>query len=128
VRALIDTHVFLWWNAGDDRLSTRAREFILDSSNEIVLSAASAWEIAIKAARGRLQLPLPPHQYVPERMAQDAFVALDIQLGHVLTAAALPAFHADPFDRVLVAQAQAEGIPIVTADDAFKHYAVDTIW
>ena len=124
----MDTHVFLWWNAGDDRLSSRAREFVLDASNEIVLSTASAWEIAIKAARGRLDLPLPAEQYIPERMAQDAFVSLDIQLGHVLAAAALPAHHADPFDRILIAQAQAERIPILTADETIRRYAVETIW
>ena len=128
MRALMDTHVFLWWNAGDDRLSSRAREFVLDASNEIVLSTASAWEIAIKAARGRLDLPLPAEQYIPERMAQDAFVSLDIQLGHVLAAAALPAHHADPFDRILIAQAQAERIPILTADETIRRYAVETIW
>lgn len=128
MRALIDTHVFLWWNAGDDRLSKRARAFISDTSNEIVVSAASAWEIALKAARGRLELPLPPERYVPERMSQDGFVALDIQLGHVLSAAALPPHHADPFDRVLIAQAIAEGVPIVTADETIKHYQVETIW
>lgn len=128
MRALIDTHVFLWWNAGDERLSDRARAFVSDAGNEIVVSAASAWEIALKAARGRLELPLPAEQYVPERMSQDGFVALDIQLGHVLSAAGLPPHHADPFDRVLVAQALAEGIPIVTADERIKQYRVDTIW
>lgn len=128
MRALIDTQVFLWWNAGDPRLSARAREFILDSSNEIVMSAASAWEIALKVARGRLDLPLAPDRYVPERMAQDGFVALDIQLGHVLAAAALPAHHADPFDRVLVAQAQAEGLPVLTADEIIGRYDVETVW
>jgi PIN domain nuclease of toxin-antitoxin system len=128
VRALLDTHAFLWWNAADDRLSERARTFIADSGNEIVLSAASAWEIALKAARGRLELPLPAARYVPERMSQDGFVALDIQLGHVLAAASLPTHHTDPFDRVLVAQAQAEGIPVITSDEAIKKYDVDTIW
>lgn len=82
----------------------------------------------MKERRGRLELPLPAGRYVPERMAQDGFQALDIQLSHVLEAASLPQHHDDPFDRVLVAQAIAEGIPLITADEAIGRYAVRTIW
>lgn len=128
MRALLDTRTFLWWNGHEAKLSVRARRVIGDTRNEILLSVASAWEIALKAGRGRLDLPLPATRYVPERMGQDGFHPLDIQLSHVLEAAVLPHHHEDPFDRVLVAQAIAEGIPIITADEAIRRYAVRTIW
>lgn len=128
MRVLLDTHAFLWWNGHHMKLSARARRVIADTQNEILLSVASAWEIALKAQRGRLDLPLSAGRYVPERMAQDGFQPLDIQLSHVLEAAWLPPHHDDPFDRVLVAQAIAEGIPIITADEAIRLYAVKTIW
>jgi PIN domain nuclease of toxin-antitoxin system len=99
-----------------------------DPQNEILVSVATAWEIALKARRGRLDLPMPAGRYVPERMAQDGFQALDIQLSHVLEAADLPQHHGDPFDRVLVAQAIAEGIPMITANEAIGRYPVRTIW
>jgi PIN domain nuclease of toxin-antitoxin system len=128
LRALLDTHAFLWWNGHQAKLSARARRVITDTENEILLSVATVWEIALKERRGRLELPLPASRYVPDRMAQDGFLPLDIQVSHVLEAAALPPHHDDPFDRVLIAQAIAEAVPIITADEIMRRYAVRTIW
>src|SRR2546421_6528312 len=105
-----------------DRLSKRARRRILDIENERVLSAVSAWEIAIKYSLGKLQLPEPPEQFVPSRMALTLTSPLAVQLSHALQASRLPYHHRDPFDRLLIAQAQVEELPILTADADFKQY------
>jgi PIN domain nuclease of toxin-antitoxin system len=128
MRALLDTHVFLWWNQDDPQLSAVARSTIEDGRNELYLSAASAWEIAIKTAKGRLVLPSPPDRYVAERLAYYGFQALPIQLSHALAVAALPHIHVDPFDRLLVAQSRYEQLPIITADAAFVRYDVQVLW
>jgi len=128
MRALLDTHTFLWWNLDDPQLSISAREFIAKGDNEIFLSAASAWEIAIKAARGRLTLPEPPDQYVAERMRQHRFSALPIELSHALEVYRLPAIHQDPFDRLLIAQSLLEGMPILSMDPEISRYQVEVIW
>jgi len=128
MRALLDTHTFLWWNLDDSQLSTTAREFIANGTNEVFLSAASAWEIAVKAARGRLFLPASPDQYVADRMRHHRFSALPIELSHALQVYQLPAIHQDPFDRVLIAQSQLEGLPLLTADPEIGRYDVDVIW
>ena len=127
--ALLDTHVFLWWNeSGGARVSATARELIADPSNEILLSAASVWEMAIKVSRGRLELPQPMDRYVPDRMARNALSPLPVDVAHAVRVALLPVIHADPFDRLLIAQAQVEGIPILTSDPALSQYDVETIW
>jgi len=128
MRALLDTHTFLWWNTDDPRLSATARECIAAMDNEIFLSAASAWEIAIKAARGRLELPEPPDRYVASRMVLHRFQALAVQASHALQTYYLPPLHQDPFDRLLVAQAQLEGVPLLTADPAIAQYDVPIVW
>ncbi len=128
MRALLDTHTFLWWNLGDPQLSTAAQDFIGNGQNEILLSAASAWEIAIKYAKGRLTLPEPPERYVSNRMAHYGFQALPILVSHSLRIASLPPIHYDPFDRLLVAQSQMEDIPILTSDLEIAKYPVDIIW
>ncbi len=128
MRALLDTHTFLWWNLDAPQLSAEALEFIAKGSNEIFLSAASAWEIAIKAAKGRLTLPEPPDQYVAERMRLHRFSALPIELSHALEVYRLPDIHQDPFDRLLIAQSQLEDIPLLTADPEIHRYRVEVIW
>ncbi len=128
MRVLLDTHAFLWWTSGGSRVSDRARALIEDPEVVVLLSAASAWEISIKAARGRLELPQPPERYVPDRVRRHRMSVLDVALSHALRAGALPEIHADPFDRLLVAQAQLEGLPILTADPAIARYEVETIW
>jgi PIN domain nuclease of toxin-antitoxin system len=128
MRALLDTHAFLWWNTDDPQLSPAARDFIIDGRNELLLSVASAWEIAIKAARGALLLPEPPQQYVTSRLQLHRMSALAIQLHHALRVYDLPPLHRDPFDRLLIAQSQLEDLPIVTADSEIGRYSVKLIW
>ena len=128
MRAILDTHTFLWWNMDDPQLSKAAREFISDGKNEVFLSAASAWEIAIKCARGRLTLPEVPGQYVADRMAAHNFLPLPVQISHALQVFNLPDIHQDPFDRLLVAQSQLEDLPILTADTLIPQYDVSIIW
>jgi PIN domain nuclease of toxin-antitoxin system len=128
MRALLDTHTFLWWNMDDPQLSAAARAFIADGSNELFLSAASAWEIAIKTARGKLTLPEPPEKYVASRLALHRFQPLPVQLSHALRVYDLPELHRDPFDRLLIVQSQMEGMPILTADENLRRYAVELLW
>lgn len=128
MRVLLDTHVFLWWVLEDPRLSPVARETITDPDVDVLVSPVSAWEIAIKAADRRLSLPEPPLTYVPSRMAANDFHELPITMDHCLRTAELPGIHRDPFDRLLVAQAQAERIPLVSGDPAITRYDVETIW
>jgi PIN domain nuclease of toxin-antitoxin system len=128
VKAILDTHTFLWWNMDDPQLSPVARDFIADRYNEVYFSAASAWEIALKAARGRLALPDKPGKYVADRLALHRIQALPIQLSHALRVYELPEIHRDPFDRLLVVQSQMEGMPILTGDETIRRYPVEIIW
>ena len=128
MRALLDTHVFLWWISDDPRLSTHAREIITDGENTLFLSAASGWEIAIKAKLGRLKLPEPLETFVPEQMALNAIESLSVQMSHALHVHTLPLHHRDPFDRLLIAQAQLDNLPILTADPQIALYAIRTVW
>jgi PIN domain nuclease of toxin-antitoxin system len=128
MRALLDTHTFLWWVLDAPRLSIECRRILEDGANEILLSAVSGYELAYKANVGRLTLPDAPEAYVRDRLEANGFGALAIDLGHALRAAGLPVIHRDPFDRLLVAQAQLEGLPIITADPAIAQYDVEVIW
>ena len=128
MKALLDTHAFLWWDLDDARLSDRARAIIADGDNQIVVSAASVWEVAIKAGKGRLDLPADLDTYVDDRLRHYRWEAMPIDQHHAIRAAALPMIHGDPFDRMLVAQAQLASIPILTADPAITRYDVETIW
>lgn len=125
---LLDTHAFIWWNQGGSSLSPRAREVIEDPDSTVLFSAVSAYEIALKFARGSLELPTDAALYVPERLSRHGFDILPMTLDHALRAGALPMIHKDPFDRVLIAQAQVEAIPIITADPAIGLYDVEVIW
>jgi PIN domain nuclease of toxin-antitoxin system len=127
MRALLDTHAFLWWNTDDPRLSLRARQAIAEPGNDIYLSAASAWEITIKAARGRLILPEPPGSYVLSRMILHRLLALPVHIHHTALVYELDTYHNDPFDRLLIAQGIAEHLPILTADPQFARYPADVI-
>jgi len=127
MRILIDTQCFLWMAAEPDRLSQRARALVEDTQNTLYLSAASAWEIAIKHALGKLRLPEPPPEYVPSRMSEQGVQPLAIEHAHALRVSALPKHHGDPFDRLLVAQAQLEHLEILTSDPAVRAYDIRTI-
>jgi PIN domain nuclease of toxin-antitoxin system len=124
---LLDTHVFLWMQVQPERFSSDALELLEDGRNELVLSAASSWEISIKSALGRLDLPEAPSIYVPKRMRSSGVSPLAIEHSHALGVAELPPHHRDPFDRMLVAQAQIENVPLMSADWAFVDYGIDLI-
>ena len=124
---LLDTQVFLWMQRSPDRLAP-ARELIEDENTRVLLSAASSWEIAIKWAIGKLPLPEPPDRYVPDRMLRSAIEGLPVLHTHALAVAELPGHHGDPFDRLLIAQALSEGLPLVTADPAMRVYDAELIW
>lgn len=127
MRVLLDTQVWLWMLAAPERLSRRARLLVVSSDNELVLSAASAWEIAIKFALGKIQLPEAPIEYIPRLMTRTGVTPLPVHHRHALHVATLPAHHRDPFDRLLVAQAQLELLPILTADRVFRSYDVKVV-
>jgi PIN domain nuclease of toxin-antitoxin system len=127
VRLLLDTHVLLWWLADDPALNDAARAAIADPANAVWVSAASAWEIAIKSALGRLHLPQPACEFVPVALAENDFAPLPIAVDHALRVADLPPLHGDPFDRMLIAQALAEGLTLVTADAALARYPVPVL-
>lgn len=127
MRVLLDTQCWLWMALAPERFSAAARAIVADTRNELRLSAASAMEIAVKHALGKVRLPEPPARYVPSRLDALRVEALPIDVTHALRASALPPYHNDPFDRVLVAQAQIERLPILTADAIFARYDVETI-
>jgi PIN domain nuclease of toxin-antitoxin system len=127
VKILLDTQVWLWMLATPERLSKRSRALVVATENELVLSAASAWEIAIKHALGKLTLPEPPVEYVLRLMTSTGITPLPVYHRHALHVASLPVHHSDPFDRLLIAQAQLEELPVLTADKVFRKYDVDTI-
>jgi PIN domain nuclease of toxin-antitoxin system len=121
---LIDTHVWLWMQTDPGRLRDETRQVLEDMANELLLSAASVWEIAVKYRIGKLPLPEPPLSYVPERMRRSGTAPLAIEPAHALRTGELPDHHNDPFDRLLIAQAQILGIPIVTVDRQIQAYDV----
>ena len=128
MRLLLDTHVFLWWITDDERLSPRARALIADGNNELFLSAASAWEIVAKLRLGRVTLAGDPSSIIPEQLALNGIHSLPIQAVHALRLSALPPHHRDPFDRLLIAQAQAENLTVLTTDGRFAAYGIATTW
>lgn len=128
MRLLLDTHAFLWWVEGAPALPARARAAIADADNECLLSLVSAWEMAIKSGLGKLKLAMPVERYVVEQVAANGFRTLEMRLAHIGRVKSLPWHHRDPFDRLLIAQALEEDLPMVTADVAFRKYGVRRIW
>ena len=127
MRVLLDTQAWLWMQAAPARFSPGARQLVEDPATTLLLSAASSWEIAIKYGLGKLELPDPPDVYVPDRMRFGGVTPLPIEHSHALRVAALDLHHRDPFDRLLVAQAQVEKLPILSADPVFERYGVEFI-
>ncbi|NIO05577.1 MAG: PIN domain-containing protein [Proteobacteria bacterium] len=128
MKALLDTHTFLWWITDSPKLSSRVREIIGDGNNDLFLSAASGWEIAVKVQLGKLKLPDSPERFIPEQLRINNIKSLPIEMSHALQISSLPNRHRDPFDRVLVVQAQLEGLPILTADPLIAQYQLEVIW
>jgi len=128
MNVLIDTQCWLWWFAEEERLNAGAQQLIGNGENTVYFSAASSWEIAIKCAMGKLKLPESPDRYVPKRLASQGIVGIPIEHVHALRVASLPDHHRDPFDRLLVAQAQLEKLALLTTDPLIAAYEVETIW
>lgn len=126
MKVLLDTHAFLWAIARPERLG-RYEQLVADPSTTRLLSAASSWEIAIKHGLGRLPLPERPADYVPEAMRRLAVEGLPVEHSHALAVSGLPPHHRDPFDRLLVAQAQQLGLPVLSADPALRRYDIEVL-
>lgn len=125
---LLDTHTFLWFCQDDPALSATAKAVIEDPANRKRVSVASCWETSIKVGLGKLTLGEPAATYFPNALARTGFELLEISLIHATAVETLPPHHKDPFDRLLISQAQIEGIPIVSADVVFDGYGVTRIW
>ena len=125
---LLDTHALLWFLTNDSSLSVRARDAIEDPANGSHVSAVSLWEVAIKFALGKLKLPAPYAEIFPRQLELNGFALLSITPGHCATLLTLPFHHRDPFDRLLLAQAKAKGMTLVTDDGQFGPYGVPLLW
>lgn len=126
MRILLDTHVFLWLQAQPERLGDHLA-VVKDAGTELLVSAASSWEIAIKVGLGKLALPEPPIRYVPDRIRRIAATPVAVEHAHALGVADLEPIHHDPFDRLLLSQVRLLGVPLLTADPVVHRYAVETI-
>jgi PIN domain nuclease of toxin-antitoxin system len=126
VKLLLDTHIFLWLQTAPERLGQQLK-LVEDHETELLVSAVTSWEIAIKHGIGRLPLPDPPERYVPDRMKAIGATPLAIEHSAALAVSALPPVHRDPFDRLLVAQARLLDVSILTADPVLGQYPVRTV-
>jgi PIN domain nuclease of toxin-antitoxin system len=127
MRVLVDTHVLLWWLHDASRLRPTTRALFAEPANELLWSAASTWELAIKVQLGKLRLDQPVHTFVMGVMATQSLTSLPVHHAHAARIAELPALHRDPFDRLLVAQAAVEGVPFVTADAQLGAYGIECL-
>ncbi len=127
MKVLLDTQCWLWMRAAPQRLSARSRRLLTDPATELRLSAASVWELAIKVGLGKIRLPEPLAEFVTARLAEDGVEPLPVHHTHAMRVAELPAHHRDPFDRLLVAQAQIESLSLLTADRQLEAYDVAVI-
>ena len=128
MKLLVDSHAFLWAITEDDRMSIEARRLFADPNNDLWLSAASLWEIVIKASLGKLPLPPPIDAYIRRHLLENSVQVLPVYSSHVFELAALPLHHRDPFDRMLVAQSRVESMPILSADPLLRAYPVEILW
>lgn len=128
MKLLLDTHSFLWFIGGDERLSLTARALIEDATNDVFLSVASLWEMAIKISLGRLQFAQPFETLISQQISVNRITVLNITISHTAKVAVLPFHHRDPFDRLLAAQALVEQMPIVSRDPEFDAYGVTRFW
>jgi PIN domain nuclease of toxin-antitoxin system len=128
VRLLLDTHTLIWWLAGDRQLPDAARKAIADDQNEVYVSAVSAWEVATKARIGKLPNAMLLAQNFATEIAQQDFLPLAISVEHGQRAGNLPGQHRDPFDRMLIAQAQAENLVLISNEAIFDQYGISRLW
>jgi len=128
MKLLLDTHTLIWFIEGNPALSMTARRHIEDTSNELYLSVASLWEMAIKVSLGKLTLAQPLGTLIPQQLALNSIQLLNITVSHVAEVASMPFHHKDPFDRLLIAQSLVEGMPIIGVDTVFDAYGVSRIW
>ena len=127
MKYLLDTHVWLWLATRPERIRPELLAELKHAQTQLLFSAVSSWEIAIKWALGRLPLPEPPATYVPDRIRQSKAIGLAVEHAHALQVATMPSHHRDPFDRLLIAQSQLESAPIISSDSAFNAYDVEVI-
>ena len=127
MKFLLDTHIFLWFVFGDLRLKNKYRQIIKDRDNEIFISTASLWEIAIKNGKGNLSLKAPFLDFINANVIQEGITILPIDLHHLDHFQRIPFHHNDPFDRLIIAQSISENIPIITSDPKFKLYDVNLV-
>lgn len=127
MKILIDTQIFLWLFGFSSRISPNVRQLLKDPQNTIYFSSAGAWEIAIKYGNGKLQLPDEPKTFIPDRLKRANFNWLEINHEHTLAVAKLPPIHKDPFDRILITQANVENLTVLSADSVFSKYTVNLI-
>ena len=128
MKLLLDTHAFLWWVEGTPTLGRRARAEVSNPDNEVLLSIASCWELAIKLSLGKLRLTQSLDRFIPEQLTRNGFALFGVEFRHVVRVADLPFHHRDPFDRVLVAQALQDELAIVSGDRVFRKYGVSVVW
>lgn len=125
---LLDTHTFLWFINDDSSLSSTAKALIESPDNTIHLNVASLWEMAIKASLGKLEMPAPFANFTDEQLHVNSISLLEIKTIHSGIIAALPFHHRDPFDRLIIAQSQSEGFPIIGSDTVFDDYGIQRYW
>ena len=128
MRLLLDTHVFLWWHSERSKLSSKVLALCEDMTNDLYLSLASVWEIQIKLQLGKLKLAHDLNQIIERELRENVMTLLPIHQTHIYGLANLPAHHRDPFDRILIAQAQVEAFTLLTQDALITQYPVSTLW
>ncbi len=128
MKLLLDTHTFIWWDSQPARLSPRVLTLCQDQANTLLLSVASVWEIQIKHQLGKLQLAMPLADLIASHQQSNSLRVLPVELPHVLALDNLPMHHRDPFDRLLITQAQVEGIVLLSGDAVFAQYPVEVLW
>ncbi len=128
MRVLLDTHSLLWLVTDDPRLSDKAREIFLDAENELLCSAVVGFEISVKHSLGKLELEESPRSFMDNRIRNNALTPFPVTMAHAVRVAELPFHHRDPFDRLLVAQALEEGVPLLSVDEILSDYGIERLW
>jgi PIN domain nuclease of toxin-antitoxin system len=128
MKLLLDTHAFLWFITDDPALSRESKRLVEEPENDVILSVASLWEMAIKVSLGKLTISQPFEPFITSQLAANAISLLNISTGHVAVVATLPFHHRDPFDRLLIAQAMVEQLPVLSTDPVFDSYPIKRLW